>query len=431
MTRGRVRPTKRTGNSLQHAAPARSVDGRFRAVPDPNNTGAVDASPTIAPGSAANRAMRSDVVQPGRVSSDHPARMRVLLVIVLAFATATSLAEPDARPAGPQADERAVAETLRLLGPGFTRHETRHFVVLSDTDLSWTRVRATLLERTRDQYFRVARQLAVPVVEHEHKLVCVLFDDPGRYAAFARAQDGLAAGWVAGYYATAANRVVFYNDENAPGLRRALERLEEYEAEAEARRVRAREAEGADRAFARRLLASADDLERRIDEERARLSDHAGDVAIAKTVHEAVHLLAFNTGLQSPDRDYPFWLSEGLAASFETVTPNAAFGPAHPSATRDARLADRSADWMPLADLVARTSAPAEDADVAEAMYDQSYALFTYLYRYERDALGDYIRAFGDLAPGPVPARRQLELFERHFGDPRRLDRRLRAAIAP
>lgn len=331
----------------------------------------------------------------------------------------------------PVADERQIRDTLRLLGPRFQRTETRHFVILSDCSPSWTRSRGTLLERTRDQYFRMTDKLEISVRPHDHKLLCVLFDDPRQYASFARTHDGLAAGWVAGYYATGTNRIVFYNDENSPDLLQALAQLDDYERQAESRRSKARDVGRGDRDLADRLLASADEIDVKISAERSRLTRHTHDVAVAKAIHEAVHLLAFNTGLQSADRDYPFWLCEGLATTFETDAPDAAFGPGHVSEARRQKVQAIVAQGglIPFEQLVTRSSAPSDDARTADAMYQLSYALFAYLYRHERRALGAYLKAFQALPPGPLSERKQLELFKAHFGAPGRLQRRVIASI--
>lgn len=327
-----------------------------------------------------------------------------------------------------KADERAVARTANIVGPGFRRTESRHFVILTDCSTASARARAGLLERTRDQFLKMAAKLDLSIKPHDHKLLCVYFNDPVEYAAFAGAHDGLEADWVAGYYATATNRVVFYNDENAPDLKEALDQLESYEAEAGSRRSMATEAaRRQDRIAADRLDAAAQRLEDQIASERSRLTRHTRDVAIAKTIHEAVHLLAFNTGLQDPAADYPFWLSEGLATSFETTTPSAAFGPAYESPSRQARLAELAAADMlpPLDDLVTFSTAPADDAEAADAMYHFSYALFAHLYRFEREKLGAYIESFKHEPPGPISPARQRELFRNHFGDPRPIERRI------
>src|SRR6185369_951492 len=83
-----------------------------------------------------------------------------------------------------EVDEAAVTLTRRALGGGFRRFDTPHFVVLSDCSSDWTQSRGDLLERARSQFFRVAERMGVPATPHRVRLLCVLFNDHGRYQAF-------------------------------------------------------------------------------------------------------------------------------------------------------------------------------------------------------------------------------------------------------
>lgn len=329
-----------------------------------------------------------------------------------------------------RADEIAVARVQRLVGPEFTRSETPHFVIISDCSREWTDSRAAMLERARSQFYRVADRLCVPVYPHEHKLLCVLFNDHASYQNFARMHDGLEARWVAGYYATLTNRIVFYNDATSPVYQAARGRLKTYEQQMLETRDRAqRAASSKHEDLAKRLHASADDLDRQIKRERDKLGERAAASAAAKTVHEAVHLLAFNSGLQLPDRDYPFWLSEGLASSFETDRPDDTFGPDRPwvTGTRLDRFDElrRHGRLVPLQNLIRVGEVPQWDGETADAMYSQGYALFTYLYRRDPKAMGRYIQALSDEPAGRISADRQVQLFTDAFGDISVIERRL------
>ncbi len=326
-------------------------------------------------------------------------------------------------------DERAVAQTLASLGDEFRRSETTHFVILSDCPAEWTWSRAALLERARHQFFRAAQRLHIKPAEHPGKLLCVLINDHERFRAFGRAQDGLDAGWVAGYYAASTNRIVFYNDAVSPEYAQVWKQLADYDGQVRDARRRAEEARAAGREdTAHRLDLAAEDLAERVDRERVRLHKQAADFSTAKTIHEAVHLLAFNTGLQRRDADYPFWLSEGFAASFETQNPDAAFGPDRGgSAARRARLkelVDRG-EAPRVADLVMLSRTVLLEADAADAMYAMSTVLFEHLYRRERTALSLYLKALGDQAPRRLTPQQHRELFSRHFGDPDAIERRV------
>jgi hypothetical protein len=331
----------------------------------------------------------------------------------------------------PRVDESAVRRSMRNLGDNFRRYETDHFILLSDSDEAWTRERGELLEQARAQYYRVARKMDLPVFPHSSKLICVLFDNHTDYQAFARKHDGLEARWVAGYYATASNRVVFYNDATSPAYSAVRTRISSYEEQLRQRRDEADQASKRRQDNrARQLLSSAEELEQRIQMERSRMGQRAAAYSTAKTVHEAVHLLAFNTGMQMGDRDYPFWLSEGLATSFETDDANFSFGPDRSHAVnrreRFERLR-REGRLRPLRDLVSRTEAPTHDAEAAEAMYCQSYALFVHLYRADPQSMGRYMSALLAEPAGRIKPERHLELFESHFGPTHGVQARLNA----
>lgn len=327
-------------------------------------------------------------------------------------------------------DESSVRKASRLLGSSFRRSETPHFVILSDCAADWTQGRARVLEQTRDQFFRVAARMSAPVYPHRTKLLCVLFARRDDYAAFARAHDGMEAGWVAGYFATLSNRVVFYNDSTSPGFAAADERLVDADGQVRALRDRASTTEREGRAeSAAQLRGHADDLERQVRKERTRLGKAASASSTAKATHEATHLLAFNTGLQRPDREYPFWLSEGLATSFETDHADTAFGPDRASGKPDRRqrFDELRADGklIPLDSLVAMAEAPSGDAERADAMYAQSFVLFTSLFTRDPRALGGYLNALADEPPSRLNPAHALEVFTSHFGDPAHVEQRL------
>jgi hypothetical protein len=332
-----------------------------------------------------------------------------------------------------KADETAVRRNFRALNNisrAFRRFDTEHFVLISDSGEEWTLERGKLLERAREQYFRVAQKMKLPVFPHRYKLVCILFDDHADYQAFAKAEDGLEARWVAGYYATGSNRVVFYNDATSPAYSAVHRRISAYEQELQEKRELASEAARRNQKNKQRqLLSSAEELQTRIQQERERIGKRAAAYSTAKTVHEAVHLLAFNTGMQLGDRDYPFWLSEGLATSFETDNATLSFGPdrALSAGTRKQRYEDlrRTDRLQPLRELVGMTEAPVNDAQAAEGMYSQSYALFHHLFKTDPEAIGRYMNALMQEPAGRISNDRHVELFESYFGAPESVQSRM------
>jgi len=311
-------------------------------------------------------------------------------------------------------DEDAITLTQQQLGRGFRRSETKHFVILSNCNSAWTRNKASILERTRHEFFRFAKHLGLPVIPHERKLLCVLINDHEQYQSFAREHDHLSAGWIAGHYSIDSNRVVFYNDLTSPAFAAALHTLDGYDDLAQQERGRADRAPTRDQAQS--LMRHAGELEREARARREDLGDQADRFATAKTIHEAVHLLSFNTGVQAPSRAYPLWLSEGLASSFETDDPSRAFGPLYPSETREntfRRLRDEHA-LIPWGDLLTLREPPPSGDQHVEAIYAQSLVLFSHLARFHSDALGAYLLNATNHAPDP--GEDNVARFERFFG---------------
>ncbi len=324
-------------------------------------------------------------------------------------------------------DEASISETANLLGSEFSRMETAHFVILADTDRDWTLGKANLLERTFRQFFRVTDRLDYPAHPPKEKLLCIFFRDHSMYRAFAREHDKVEAPWIAGYYAGLSNRVVFYDDRTSPGFTHAFGELDRYQRDAHDIRTQAKEAERSkDKDRAQFLAARAESLESQVQQERGRLASEASYAADAKTIHEATHLLAFNCGVQSRAHHYPFWITEGLATTFETDRPKASYGP-------DKETPERMREFLHFYDdgtlidleaFVSMAAPPDDSAETADIMYAQSYGLVAYLYRYERRALSAYLLSIAIDPKGSPSPKKRLERFRAHFGDPQALERR-------
>ncbi len=322
-------------------------------------------------------------------------------------------------------DELAAERTLAEAGPGFARYETEIFVILSNCDRDWTIARARLLDRTYYQFQRTMRRLGLEGVPPAEKLQCVLIDSHEDYAQFARRYDGVDASWIAGYYASRTNRVVFYNDADSPAFRVASQQLDEFRSVAAKAEKRAGEARRGEVGRADELEQQAERIREHIEAEATRLESEVHTASVTKTTHEAAHLIAFNCGLQSRAHQYPFWLTEGLASCFETLTPDRPFGPDEdfPEREREFIAAMEKGRLVPLEAFVAMNSVPGADAETARVSYAQAYALLRYLFRYEREKLGAYFRDIMLEPPGMISPRRHAAMFASRFGDPARLER--------
>ncbi len=329
-----------------------------------------------------------------------------------------------------QGAELAVRQ-LSEIGISATVTKAERFVVVSDCDQQWTLGRIGLLERAVHQFGRFADKLGIDLDDDApagaSRLLCVLVNDHDAYREFAQRNDGVEAGWIAGYYASLSNRIVFYNDATNPAAQEAGDKLEEFDRLAQQAREMASKARAEHRAdVAATLDARATDLSARLKAERQRLQKSTRATGEAKAIHEAIHLLAFNRGLQTRDRQYPFWLTEGLACAFETDRPNQAFGPDHEfePRRRDFEKLRDDGKLLALETLVQFTAVPDNDEATAEVMYAQSCALFKFLYRHERADLAEFFRDFQKRPPGRVAPKQLLEMFRARFGDVESLEKR-------
>jgi hypothetical protein len=160
---------------------------------------------------------------------------------------------------------------------------------------------------------------------------------------------------------------------------------------------------------------------------------------VATIVHEAVHQLAFNSGLQIRFADNPLWLSEGLALWFEPVELNAKLlwkGPGQVNSRhRSQYLLPRNNRNQPgasgkgesakseprpqslaLNDLVKSDELFLDPDTVAQA-YATSWALTSYLIRKERTAFETYLKRMAERKPlVVVTPEERLEEFRAVFG---------------
>lgn len=326
-------------------------------------------------------------------------------------------------------DDLSAVEPLQaMLGEGFATYRSRSFLVLSNADDPWTRSRITLLERAREQYFRDLDRLGVPVHPHAQRLVCVFFGEHGDYLNFARTRDNFDAGWTAGYYSMAHNAIIIHDDRTSPSLTRVMRELEDYEERIKDLTTRAQSAERQRQTAQAKLLRdAATDLERHASKERQRIEEQVLRFGVAKVLHEAIHLLAFNTGLQTRGAAYPLWVSEGLAASFEAHSTSGQFGFAFAYEPREQEL-DTLALQNQLPDLASLLTLDDNSnlrADTARPIYAAAYGLFRELHRTERDRLAAYLAELADLPLAPQTPADHLARFERHFGDVGSLERRI------
>jgi len=168
------------------------------------------------------------------------------------------------------------ADLLQQVPAGFEVTETEHYVVCSNSAPEYVEFCGKLLEAVFDQYFRFMVELKVEVTEPSFRLPIVIFASSSEFQTFsARQHPEISFADTPGYYSVTDNQTLLLDLTGDRSIR------------------------------------SASTI-------RKRLADKP--LQVATVVHEAVHQLAFNSGLQVRMADNPLWLSEGLAMYFETTS---------------------------------------------------------------------------------------------------------------
>ena len=303
----------------------------------------------------------------------------------------------------------------------FAVHETRHFVILSDADPQWVRIQGTRFERAHTRFVQFARSLDLRPLPLKYRIVAVLFDARDDFLEFSAAEGGPTSDLVAGYYHPVENHLVFYHVEsntNVETARRMIARESE-EIDTARRRLRALRN--------RRQRGEAKDLRRRIRDADAELAAREASLddlvrrrTVQLTIHEAVHAVSFQCEVQSPYAVQPGWFSEGLATAFETDEAGLPFGPGRDFAPRRETFLELLDDGelIPLRELVALSPRDFHGSKhPPRVLYHQSYALVTWLCRYRKPGVTQYVTAINNRRGALWNRERQLAVFEDAFGD--------------
>lgn len=277
----------------------------------------------------------------------------------LPSAEVVSVTEADV-PFVPLSRDEMAAELLQQSGAGFSIHQTDHHVLCSDASEVYTEYCRRLLQNIVTEYseFFAKTELAGEAIPSQ--LPVIIFSTPERLLAFARQQHpDTDFTDVPGYYSVRDNQML----------------------------IAALPGDGQFRSTAELTRAMKRHLRH-----------------VETIVHEAVHQLAFNTGLQVRYADNPLWLSEGLAVYFEHASGRSSTlwtGPGgvsriHLPGFQSAVSEDRLR--LPLTELLASDAAFLSGNQLAEA-YAEGWALVFFLIRTDRRAFDRYLKLLEERRP--------------------------------
>ncbi len=280
------------------------------------------------------------------------------------------------------------ADLLLEVPAGFEIIETEHYVLCSNSATEYVEFCGKLLETVFDQYFHFMTEREIVVTQPTRKLPIIVFASAAEFQTFAGKQHPeISFVDTPGYFSVRDNQTLLLDLTGDRSIR------------------------------------SSAGIRRRLAEK---------PLQVATIVHEAVHQLAFNSGLQVRMADNPLWLSEGLAMFFETTS------------SRSAMLWDRPGRVSPrhhpsfikllngneisggLNDLIASNSAFLNATEMPAA-YSKAWALTHYLIREQTAGIQAYFRSLSQRKPmiGLTAEERILE-FQTAFGkSPDEMEREL------
>lgn len=286
----------------------------------------------------------------------------------------------------PHTTDEVAAELRGKLPAGFLVHKTAHFILVYNTSETYARWVGDLFERLYRAMMNFWDSRGFKLHDPRFPMVALVLDSQDAYMQFGQKEIGKQASDMIGYYYMETNRVVMFDITGLQGLAAPGQRY-------------------SSTAMLTQLF-----------------SQPQAERTVATVVHEAVHQIAYNCGLQTRLADNPRWVSEGLAMFFESPDVNnpkgwGTIGKVNRYQLQQFRsyLANRPNDSLTtlISDERRWTNAATRTGVVAE-----SWALTYYLMKAKSDEFVAYLKELALLPPlGETDSRQRIELFRKHFGE--------------
>lgn len=303
---------------------------------------------------------------------------------------------PSDTPFTPLTSDQIYEQFQEQLPGGFKVYKTRHYVLIYNTSEVYIKWVADLFEHLYRGFYNYWRSKGFRISEPRFPLVSVVFSNRPSYLAYAEREIGKSADAMIGYYNMKTNRMVTYDMTGVDGV------------------------------VPRGTRIASPVVIQHI------LSQPQAERTVATIIHEAVHQLAYNSGLQVRLADNPLWLSEGIAMFFETPDANnpkgwGAIGKVNP---HNMRLFAQYVPQRPADSLLTLISQDQRlrSAETSSQAYPESWALTYYLMIIKNKQFVAYLKELADQRPlaGESSERERIELFQKYFGaDLAELDKEL------
>ncbi len=284
-----------------------------------------------------------------------------------------------------QSSEEIYAKFKLTAPDGFKVHKTSHYVIIYNTNEAYAQWVGEMYEGLYRKFHNFWRSKKIELEEPRFPLVAIVFNTKEAYLAYSEREIGETAKALIGYYNMQTNRMISFDLTGAAGVA------------------------GGARLNSTQLINQA-------------FAQPGAERTLATNVHEAVHQLSFNTGLQVRLADCPLWFSEGMAMFFETPDVNNARGGAtvgkinpHNFQLFASYLPRRPADS--LTTLITDDSRLKNSSTASDA-YSESWALTYFLLKAKPKQYVAYLQDLQKLKPlEDTPPRDRISMFKRNFGD--------------
>jgi hypothetical protein len=317
--------------------------------------------------------------------------------------------------------------TARQIAPKLEKFTSGHYILLSDADPSIAQTQLDVLEET---YNAFAAETAAKEIKRDlpdHPLPCILFNARSLFQDFIKKMNEPLPDWSSGAYLPRSRVAAFFNDLDNPAFKEAFDALADLDRQLADSRDKLNRLLPNDLANRLALQKNIRELSTRRDDLFARIKSAAALTTIGKSRHEAAHQLFFAAGIQSPDKPFPWFLSEGLACLFETGDKS---GAASPGKINQFRLETyqrlhRENDPIDFSQIPFYTPQSTDPEAIIPLRYAQAWMLTHYLWNDQPAVL----RAiFSDLAETTDP-KSWKKIYENRL-DPTALNARVERAFA-
>lgn len=321
-------------------------------------------------------------VEGGCLLQESDGRLRVIV------AKETQLIKSSEEPFVSISNEQMAEKVLAELPKGFRTLTTKkkHYVICFNTTEAYAKWNGSLYERLFEGFYTYWKRLGVELHEPEFPLVAVVFESRDGYVQYAKKEEIANAESMIGYYNLLSNRIAGYDLTGIEGMIPPGKNVATAE-------------------LVNRILAQP-----------------SAERTVATVVHEAVHQLAYNSGLQTRLGDNPIAISEGLAMFFESPdfeNPSGwgGIGKINRFNYEIFRRSFSSRQPNSLIKLL-QDDTRFHDAATTTVAYGESWAFIYFLLNTRKKEFTAYLKELSRRPPlEPTDPKRRVGDLQKHFGE--------------